>query len=126
MTSIAGVLPTEPTHAATIPIDDDMAAGRRTGFALTNSGPADVNVQIVALDENGNRAAVISPPQLNPLGPGQQVAKFLDEFLPGLATFKGTMMLVGQGADDQFESLALQLVPGLTRLGLMTVIPIIQ
>jgi hypothetical protein len=126
LTSIAGVLPTEPAPAAVIPIDNDAAGGRRTGFALANGGLAGVNVQIVVLDENGNQVDAISPPQLNPLGPGQQIAKFLDEFMPGLATFRGSIKLVGQGAFDQFESLALQLTPGPTGLGLMTVVPVIQ
>jgi hypothetical protein len=126
LTSVAGVLPTQPAHEVTIPIENDAGAGRRTGFALANGGADNINVQIKVLDENGNQMDSISPPQLNPLGPGQQVAKFLDEFLPDLATFKGSVQLVGQGAGDRFESVALQFTPGLTGLGLMTVVPIIQ
>jgi hypothetical protein len=126
LTSMAGVLPTQPAHEVTIPIDNDAGAGRRTGFALANGGADNINVRIMVLGENGNQIDTISPPQLNPLGPGQQVAKFLDEFLPDLATFKGSVQLVGQGAGDRFESVALQFTPGLTGLGLMTVVPIIQ
>ncbi len=120
LTSMAGVLAAEPAHQVTIPIDNDAGSGRRTGFAIANSSSDSMNVQIVVLDENGYVINAVNPPQLNSLGPGRQVAKFLDEYLPGLATFKGSVELISLGA-DQFVSTALQLTPGLTGLGLMTV-----
>jgi hypothetical protein len=40
---------------------------------------------------------VLSPPELNPLGPLKQVAKFLHEYVPTRLRFKGSMVLVGQG-----------------------------
>jgi len=71
------------------------------------------------LDENGGITDVLSPPELNPLGPLKQVAKFLHEYVPTKLRFKGSMVLVGQSGKT-FAVVAL-----VQTQGLVTVIPVI-
>jgi hypothetical protein len=71
------------------------------------------------LDENGGITDVLSPPELNPLGPLHQVAKFLHEYVPTKLRFKGSMVLVAQGGKG-FAVVAL-----IQAQSLVTVIPVI-
>jgi hypothetical protein len=97
--TIAGVLATQPTELATIPIDNDDTLQRFTGFAVANHGTGDINIKIVAVREDGTVADTLSPPELNPLGPQRQVARFLHEYRPTLSRFRGSMVLIGQGGN---------------------------
>ncbi len=95
--SAAGILGGQPLNAATIVVDNDNTQSRYTGFAVTNSGNDNINIKLVVLDENGLITDTLSPPELNPLRPLHQVARFLHEYLPSRLRFKGSMVLVGQG-----------------------------
>ncbi len=126
VTSIAGVLAAQPIGSGTIPVDNDATRGRRAGFAVANPNSFDIRVQIIVLDENGHQVGnTLVPPELNPLSAGRQVAKFLDEYLPQLATFKGTMILLPEGSGSEFVAVALSISQGLTSLGSMSVIPVV-
>ncbi|HEY2934684.1 MAG TPA: hypothetical protein VGK99_23370 [Acidobacteriota bacterium] len=67
-----------------------------TGIALVNTTTSSATVEIRALGESGNQ---IGPPQILQLGPGQQTARFLAEFLPALgsADFKGSVLVGSSG-----------------------------
>jgi uncharacterized repeat protein (TIGR01451 family) len=93
----AGILGGQPLNAATIVVDNDNTQGRFTGFAVTNPENDDINIKLVVLNENGSITETLSPPELNPLRPLHQVARFLHEYLPSRQRFKGSMVLVGQG-----------------------------
>jgi len=123
LTSIAGVLPAQLDTYVTIPVDNDAAVGRRTGFAVANPGPNTVHLQILVIDRNGNQVG--NPIPLT-LGPRQHLARFLDEFSTQVATFAGSMNILGEGVADEFVAIALLINPGPTSQGLMSVIPVIR
>jgi hypothetical protein len=99
LTSVAGVLAAGDTDVATIPVDDDAAQGRFTGYAVANHEDNDVNIRIVVVDANGVPVGQpIRPPQLNPLQAKKHVARFLFQDLndPNLK-FQGSMVLIADG-----------------------------
>ena len=49
--------------------DNDNTQNRFTGFAVANPSNENSNVTLYVLDENGGMTDVLSPPELNPLGP---------------------------------------------------------
>ncbi|MBP1597748.1 MAG: cell surface receptor domain protein [Acidobacteria bacterium] len=127
LTSIAGVLPASLTETGRIPVDNDATpgVGRRTGFAIVNPGTANINVRITVYDENGLAVRILNPPELNPLGPSSQTARFLDQFWPPYANFKGSMVLSVESPGTHFAAVALSISQGPTSLGLMSVIPVL-
>jgi len=92
LTTLVGVLSSPLIGYGTIPIDNNDSQARYTGFALANPNTDSVNVRLITLDQSGNVADDIFPPQLNPLGPNRQVAVFLHQLVPR-STFKGTLIL---------------------------------
>jgi hypothetical protein len=104
---------------ATLPVDNDDAENRFTGFAVANHNTDDIGVRIVTLDERGAVSDVITPPDLNPLPPGHQAAKFLHEYLPGRLKFRGSAVLIARGG-KKFSVVAL-----LSNQGLLTAIPVV-
>lgn len=121
--AIAGVLSADVTSVATIPVDNDDNLHRYTGFAIANPGSSSINIKIVAVNQDGTIVDAVSPPGLNPLPARQQVARFLHDYLPNRATFRGSMVLVGQ-AGTTFSVVALVQVQGDTG-PLYTAIPVI-
>lgn len=104
--TLVGVLASQATEFATIPVDSDDGQERYDGVALANPGDEAINIKLVALDENGAVAAVSSPPELNPLGPQKQLAKFLHELLPSKLKFRGSLVLLAEGG-KKFSAVAL-------------------
>ena len=94
--SVAGVFATQPVEFATIGVDNSSSQSRFTGFSIANPTNENLNVRLVVLNAEGNITDTISPPELNPLGPQRQVSKFLHEYLPARATFRGSMVLLAQ------------------------------
>jgi len=119
LTTIAGVLAGGTTNVATVPIDNNEALNRFTGYAIANPSSQNINVKIVVVDVNGSTVHTLNLPQLNPLGPGQQIARFLHQDLSSLLTFQGSMVLIGQ-AGSQFSVVAL-----VVDQGLITAVPVI-
>ncbi len=119
--SIAGVLASQPTECATIPVDNSEAEERFTGFAVANISDGDINITVFTLNEDGAILDQISPPELNPLGPQKQVARFLHQegYLPSRTNFKGSMVLVVSGG-EKFGVVAL-----IQNQGMFTAIPVI-
>jgi IPT/TIG domain len=94
--SVAGVFASQPVEFATIGLDNSLSQGRFTGFSIANPTNENINIRLVVLNADGNITDTLSPPELNPLGPQRQVSKFLHEYLPARATFRGSMVLVAQ------------------------------
>jgi hypothetical protein len=118
--STAGVFGGYPVNTATMPVDNDDRENRFTGFAVANPSNENINVTLYVLDENGGITDALSPPELNPLGPLKQVARFMHEYVPTKLRFRGSMVLVGQGGKT-FAVVAL-----VQAQGLVTVIPVIS
>jgi beta-glucanase (GH16 family) len=95
--TIAGVLSSAPLESAGLPVDNDSEAERFSGFAVANPGSSEVRVSLTTFRPDGSIADVLSPPELNPLSPNSQVARFLHEYLPSRATFRGSLILAAEG-----------------------------
>ncbi len=120
LATVAGVLASQPVSVATIPVDDDSAANRFTGYAIANSGNQNVNIRIVVVNPDGSPSQTLNPPLLNPLAPGAHVARFLYQDLNNAnLQFKGSMVLIAQGSGT-FAVVAL-----LQDRGLFTAIPVV-
>lgn len=113
--AIAGVLSSQPSPFATIPVDNSVAANRFTGFAVVNQNSSSLSLRLVTLDENGAIVDNVLPSQLN-LGPRAQTAIFLHQILTNRVNFNGSMVLVGQGGNFVVVALVVD-------QGLLTVIP---
>ncbi len=118
LNTISGVFASQPTGFATIPVENDTSLGRFTGFAIANPTNEDINVSVVILNPDGSTSDSIRPPELNPLGPQKQVARFIHEYLPTRATFKGSVVLVAQGGKKFIVTALVQ------HKGLYTAIPV--
>jgi hypothetical protein len=84
----------DPMPSAEIPIDNDRAGDRYTGFTVTNFDTTAVNLKLAVFDLEGKLLEVLTPPELNPLKPQTQVSKFIHEYFSAASgTFKGSMVL---------------------------------
>jgi hypothetical protein len=119
LVTVAGVLSSQPVATATIPVDNSDADQRYTGFAIANQNNSNLSVRLVTLNENGNIQDNTVPADLN-LAPNSQKAIFLHQIFPARSTFRGSMVLVGQGGQS-FSVVALVINRG----GLLTAIPVI-
>jgi thermitase len=123
LATVVGVLASDATGTATIPVDDDRsqsAQGRVTAYAVANPGTEDINIDLILVNPDGSIARTLQPPALNPLSAGCHVARFLWEDLedPNLK-FTGSMVLVAR-ASKTFSAVAL-----VFDQGLYTAIPVV-
>jgi hypothetical protein len=119
LTTVAGVLSGSLLNVATIPVDNSEAQNRFTGYAIANPSNSAINVKIVVVNVNGVPVQTLNLQPLNPLGPQQQVARFLFQDAQSLLTFQGSMVVIGQGG-AQFSIVALVLDQNL-----ITAVPVI-
>jgi hypothetical protein len=119
VSTIAGVLPSQPVPFATIPVDNNAAQNRFTGFAVANPNPMSLTLRLVTLDEDGALLDNALPAALS-LPPFGQRALFLHEILASRATFRGSMALVAQSGQT-FVVTAL-----VVNQGILTVVPAIN
>jgi hypothetical protein len=117
--SVAGVLASDATQFATIPVDNDDSKQRYTGFAVANPGSSDLTIRIVPVDANGNviQAVLLS----ETLKPGTQLATFLHQEWksPVALSFKGSVVLIAP------EGRSFAVVALVQNQGLYTAIPVI-
>ena len=116
----AGVLASQPTESATIPVDNDDSLERFTGVALANPSDHEIRVRIEIRDSDGNVTETVAPEALNPLGARKQVATFLHQLAPATLRFRGSMVLT-TGGSGQFVATAL-----LQYHGMFSAIPVIR
>lgn len=70
----------------------------KTGVALLNPpGSANASVSIRAIDSDGD---MVSAFMLSPLQPGERRVGFLDELLPGLGNFNGSIEIRSEDIED--------------------------
>ena len=120
LTGLASVLSADQISAGLIPIDNNWNLNRQVGFAIANQGTNDIHIRFIVFDEDGNVLTTLDAPDLNPLRPGQQISKFLWQYFPQYADFRGSVMIVATEADARFIAVALSM-----NRDLMTVIPIL-
>ena len=115
MQVLAGVLSSQPTQFATIPVNENHSQGLYTAFAMANPTNATVTVKLALVDTNGN---IVNDTVVITLTPGQQIATYLYQELNLPATFQGSMVLRAQGGGT-FVAVAL-----VQNQQLFTVIPV--
>jgi hypothetical protein len=120
--TVAGVLSSEEEDTVTIPVNDDGARSRYTGYAIANPGNTQLRVSILLVDLNGTVTRTIS--QALTLEPGQQTARFLFQDVNDSGfRFQGSAVLNSEGG-NKFAVVALVQAqePNL----LFTAIPVIK
>jgi pimeloyl-ACP methyl ester carboxylesterase len=91
--TVAGVLSSNPTSRATIPVDDDADAGKFTGYAIVNTGTGDLTVNVRELTADGNLASSLTDVRL---GPKQQKTSFLFQDAKAFRRLRGSAVLSAQ------------------------------
>jgi len=117
---IIGVLDSPQVQAATMLVDSDDTNARYTGFAVANPGSSDITISLHVVRADGTLDRILTPPELNPLKPGVQIAKFLHEFDPALIQFQGSLVMTATG-DQYFVVMAL-----VEHQGQYTAVPVIS
>jgi hypothetical protein len=116
-TTTVGVLGAETVENATIPVNDDNAVSRYTGYAVANPSTTDtVTIKIQMVKEDGSTGPTLASITL---APGQQASRFFIEDPAASRVFKGTAVLMGQGKkfsvvaliQDQNDYAAIPVVP---------------
>ncbi len=120
--TIAGVLASDVTSVATIPVDDDV--GQQciscTGYAVANPGTGRISVRIVEVSADANAVTAL---QTVDLEPGAHSSRFFFQDPSAARNFKGSAVLIGQG-EATFSVVALVQVQSATG-PLYTAIPVI-
>ena len=120
LATAAGVLSSNLVTSATIPVYNDLAAGRFVGFAIANPNASPVTIRLTTVNEDGTIATpAVSPAQLNPLPPNSHLAIFLHQINTTQTTFRGSMVLNTQGAQGFVVVALVQNGP------LLTAVPVI-
>jgi len=122
LTMLVGVLSDATTNAATVPIGDDLTLGaqsRSTGYAIANTGTTNINVKIVLVNPDGTVFQTIIPAGLNPLPPGNHIARFVWQDVSPSFVFQGSAVLI-ETAAQPFSVVAL-----VFNQGLYSAIPVI-
>jgi hypothetical protein len=121
LATAAGVLSSNLVTAATIPVYNDLAAGRFVGFAIANPNASPVTIRLTTLNEDGSIAtAAATPAQLNPLPANSQIAVFLHQINTTQTTFRGSMVLNTTGSQGFVVVALVQNGP------LLTAVPVIN
>lgn len=120
--TIAGVLSSNTTPVATIPVSNETARGRQTGFAVANPSATDtINLRVVPVRTDGSQAGSFPLP---PLPPGAQTATFLYQVNGSIFNnFKGSAVLI-EASGKSFAVVALVQADGQTG-PIFTAIPVI-
>jgi len=114
--AVAGVLPSQPTRYATIPVDDDFSQERLTAYAVANPTSQNVVIRLALVDQEGG---LVDDSVTLTLLPKQQIARYLYQDL-ARQQFKGSMVLRAQQGGS-FVAIAL-----VQHQKLLTVIPVIS
>lgn len=107
-----GVLSAPIRSFATLVLD--TANGNDTGIAIANPGTESINLSLAYADETGSVKETVSPPELNPLAPNAQIAKFVDQFAFTQIANKssGSIQIINKGTTGGFSAFALLLKDG--------------
>lgn len=111
----AGVLASQPTRYATIPVDDDFSQGYLTAYAVANPTSQNLFIKLALVNEDGK---VVDDSVTFTLAPKQHTARFLYQDV-ARSQFKGSIVLRAQEGGS-FVAVALKYYHSL-----FTVIPVI-
>lgn len=115
--TIAGVLSAGSVSQATIPVDDDVALGRFTGYAVANVGSGSIVVSASEISADGKSVTALTDIAL---APRQQKAAFFFQDPKAQQKFRGSAVLTGQNGAT-FAVVAL-----VDNQNLLTAIPVIS
>ncbi len=116
LVAIAGVLSADAVQYATIPVDDDLAQNRYTGYAIANPGTDTMNIKVQTVKADGTAGATLGAITLDP---AHQIATFLFQDPAASRQFQGSVVLIEQNG-KKFSVVAL-----VQDQGLYTAIPVI-
>ena len=116
--TFVSVLPSTPLSAATVPVDDNVSAGRFTGYAIANRGNDAITVNVQEVNADGSLAASLDSLSIPA---GKQVAAFLFQDSKASQTFQGSAVFTGQGGAT-FSVVGLAMNQGI--LAAIPVIPV--
>jgi sugar lactone lactonase YvrE len=89
----AGVLSSQPTQFATIPVDENDSLSRATAYGVANPTNQIVVVKLALVDSNG---VLVDDTVSITLNPGQQMPRYLNQDFKR-STFQGSLVLRAQG-----------------------------
>jgi sugar lactone lactonase YvrE len=99
----AGVLSSQPTQFATIPIDENDSQNIKTAYAIANPTDQVLTIKFALVDTNG---IVVDDSVSVTLNPGQQFAKYFNQDFSNRPIFQGSIVLRTQG-EGAFVAVAL-------------------
>ncbi len=120
--TIAGVLASDVTSVATIPVDDNVGQDclSCTGYAVANPGTSRISIRIVEVSADANAVTALNTIDLEP---GAHSSRFFFQDPLAARDFRGSAVLIGQGGAT-FSVVALVQVQSATG-PLYTAIPVI-
>jgi sugar lactone lactonase YvrE len=89
-----GVLSSQSTQFATIPVNEDNSKNLKTAYAIANPTDQVLVVKVALADPNG---VVVDDTVSMTLNPGQQIARYFDQNYSNRPIFQGSMVLRAQG-----------------------------
>jgi sugar lactone lactonase YvrE len=89
-----GVLSSQPTQYATIPVDENDSQNRKVAYAIANQTSQVLTIKAALVDVNG---IVVNDTVSITLNPGQQIARYFNQDFAGRPTFQGSIVLRAQG-----------------------------
>jgi hypothetical protein len=119
--TVAGVLSSTLVSSATIPVNDDLNAGRVTGYAVANPGSSPITIMVMEVSGDGAGVTALKPIDL---APGKQISQFLYEDPLAISRLQGSAVFVGESGAT-FTVVALVMVQGASG-PLFTTIPVVE
>jgi sugar lactone lactonase YvrE len=89
-----GVLSSQPTQYATIPVDENDSQNRKVAYAIANQTNQILSIKVALVDLSG---IVVNDTVTITLNPGQQIARFFNQDFANRQTFQGSIVLRAQG-----------------------------
>jgi sugar lactone lactonase YvrE len=89
-----GVLSSQSTQFATIPVNENDSQNLKTAFAIANPADQSLAVKVALVDANGS---VVDDTVSMTLNPGQQIARYFNQIYSNRPTFQGSMVFRAQG-----------------------------
>jgi hypothetical protein len=89
----AGVLSSQPTQFATIPVDENASSSRSTAYAIANPTDQILAIRLGLLDSNG---ILVDDTVSIMLNPGQKIARYLNQDFLNRPTFQGSLVFRAQ------------------------------
>jgi hypothetical protein len=89
-----GVLSSQSTQYATIPVDENDSQNRKVAYAIANPTSQVQTIKVALVDLSG---VVVADSLTITLNPGQQIARYFNQDFANRSTFQGSIVLRAQG-----------------------------